>query len=151
MLRRETEALGLVEVRGDFGRGDVGNRLRDGIAPGEVVRVELSGVELSRVHGDGAYHRAEFPVAGAGHVGQELDRHGAAHVRMLDGADPLAQLALVAVTGHRAQHVVERHQRKAEPEAAGRDGQQLPGHVAILAPQVAHFAARTSARTMKPK
>src|SRR5256885_5671939 len=51
----------------------------------------------------------------------------------------------------RSQHVVQRHQRKAEPEAAGGHGQQLPQQTAVLAPRVAHFQPRTTEMTMKPR
>src|SRR6202047_2269651 len=77
VLRREAEALGLMEVSGHFGRGDVGYRLGDAVAAAQVSRVELRRVELARMHPHGAHHRTELEGAGAGDVREELDRHPA--------------------------------------------------------------------------
>src|SRR5215831_6235951 len=55
VLRREAEALGLVEVGGDLRGSDVGYRLRSRGTPAQVVGVELRREELARMHLDGAY------------------------------------------------------------------------------------------------
>src|SRR5580704_7672921 len=62
VLGQEAEAFGLVEVRGHFRGRDVGHRLRHGVTPGEVVRVELRAVELARMYVDAAYHGTELPA-----------------------------------------------------------------------------------------
>jgi len=71
--------------------------------------------------------------------------------RVLDGGGALEELALIAVAGDRAQRAVEWHERKSEAEGAERDRAELPGHAAVLALAVGHFAARTSIMAMKPK
>src|SRR5256885_4400022 len=99
VLGREAEAFGLVEIRGYLRRRDVGHRLRHGVTPGEVVRVELRGVELTRMHLEGAHHGTELPASGAGDVRQEFHLHGATQVRVLDGRHALEEPRLIAVAG----------------------------------------------------
>src|SRR5207302_4176940 len=60
VLGREAEAFGLVEIRGYLRGRVVAYRLRHGVTPSKVVRVELRCVELPGVHFDGAYHGAEL-------------------------------------------------------------------------------------------
>ena len=52
-------------------------------------------------------------------------------VRRFDDARRLPQLAAIAVAGHVAEHVVQRHEREAERKAAGREQPQLPRQLAI--------------------
>ena len=67
------------------------------------------------------------------------------------GLDPAQQRALVAIARHTAQHVVQRHESKAESEAAERYCEQLEGQAPVRGRFAGHDVARMTDMTMKPK
>ena len=92
----------------------------------QVVREERRLRQLAGMHLDRLEHRMELPVANRRQVGHEIDGDQAPRIRRASRARGYgaAQALLVPETRDRAQHVVERHQREAEREAAGDERQQ---------------------------
>jgi len=69
---------------------------------------------------------------------------------VLGGLGFSQQRALVTHARNSADDVVERHERKAEPKTASRNGQQFQGQAAVFVGLLAHDFARITDMTMKP-
>src|SRR5882762_3385871 len=98
---------------------------------------------------DRARHRAEIPLSRARHITEKLDGDGPAEIDILDRLHFPQQGTLVAHAGDTADHVVKRDERKAEPKAAQRNGEQFPGEGPVGFLQLVHDLARRTDMTMK--
>ena len=151
-LRREAEALRLVKYCVACNGATLGTACAIDRLPAQVARLEFRLVQLA-----GCTcmlpTRAELPRAD----GRRVETNSTVTVAIASGASTargaLREPAAIAVAGHVADHVVQRHQREAEREDAGGEQPQLQRRACDACGcggMIAQWRSVTTLSAMKP-